>query len=57
MTLAFIQATELCERSLRRLAENKGCYLTKRGDFYTIYNGDTVVTVDDEDCWSILNAM
>ena len=55
--MVFLSETELCERSLRRLAESKGCTLTRNGDEYTIHNGEPLITVDDEDCWSVLNSL
>lgn len=58
MTVTFLEETELCERSLRRLAESKGCALSRSDNEYTIIlNGEDLITVDDNDCWSILNSM
>lgn len=57
-TMTFIETTELTERSLRRRADNKGCCLQKCGTEYTILrDGEPMVTVDDEDCWAILESM
>lgn len=56
--MTFIETTELTERSLRRRAENKGCCLQKCGEEYTIIrNGEPMVTVDDEDCWAVLESL
>ena len=58
MQTTFIETTELTERSLRRRAANKGCTLQKNGSEYTVLrNGVDVVTVDDEDCWALLESM
>lgn len=55
--MVFIETTELTERSLRRRAANKNCSLQKSGDEYTIIrHGEPIVTVDDEDCWAILES-
>lgn len=56
--MTFIESTELTERSLRRRAENKGMRLQKSGSDYTILrHGEPYITVDDEDCWAILESM
>lgn len=54
----WLENTELVERSLRRRAGNKGCCLQKNGCDYTIVkNNEPIVTVDDEDCWSVLESL
>jgi len=58
MNTVFIESTEICERSLRRRAANKGVSLVKNGSNYTvIVNNEPLVTVDDEDCWALLESM
>jgi hypothetical protein len=56
--MTFIETTEICERSLRRKAANKNVSLVKNGSDYTlVQNGQPIVTVDDDECWALLESM
>lgn len=50
------ECTEVCERSLRRRAENKGCCLRKEGCNYALIQfGDPIVTdLSGDECWDLL---
>jgi hypothetical protein len=51
--MEFMDVTEIDERGMRRLAQSRGCSVTKMGSDYMVSG----VTVSDDECWSVLSAM
>lgn len=49
----FIEVTEIAERSIRRLAESRGCSVTRNGDTYTCCG----VEMTDDEAWDCLSAL
>lgn len=57
-TMEFLEVNEIAERSLRRLADSRSCYLTKDGDQYEIWGaGMGGILFTDDECWDILSAL
>lgn len=56
--MAFIETTEIAERSIRRLASSRDCTVQKNGDTYTVFGaGIAGVTLSDDECWDVLTTL
>lgn len=56
--MVFLQETELCERSIRRLAESRNCLVTKNGSEYEVTSADlSGILFSDDEVWEVLSAM
>jgi hypothetical protein len=53
MNVAFLEETEICERSLRRLAQSRSCPISKCGSEYIVEG----VSLCDDEAWAVLSAM
>lgn len=53
MNTVFIEETEIDERGLRRLAQSRGCSISKNGSEYTVMGA----TMTDDEAWSVIHAM
>lgn len=54
-TIEFIEETEICERSLRRLADSRGLLLSKNNNTYQIFGkGISGIELSDDETWSVL---
>lgn len=58
MSTTFLEETEICERSLRRLAASRDCSLMKTGNEYQILGAGIIgITLTDDECWGVLQTL
>lgn len=50
--MEFIESTEIDERGIRRLAQSRGCSVTKNGDTYGCCG---VEGLSDDEVWAVLS--
>ena len=54
MNTVFLDETELCERSIRRLADSRECTVIKDGNEYQILGAGIVgIPMTDDECWDV----
>jgi len=54
----FLDETEICERSLRRLASSRDCSLVRTGREYQILGAGILgLSFTDDECWDVLCTM